>query len=690
MRRPVRLAVALLALCFVQDAAPQTSVLSAPYKKWLDEEVAYIIKPLERDVFLKLQSDRERDLFIEAFWRQRDPNPGLKENAFKKEHYRRLEFANKYFGRSSPRPGWMTDRGRIHIILGEPGDIQRFTGTQGVYPSEIWFYQDKQNLGLETGFHILFYQDGGVGDFRLYSPAINGPQALLTAYTGSPSDYVSAYEQLRELVPALAEVSMSLIPGEGNPMFGRPSLVSDTLIRRVESLPQAMVEDTYARKFLEFKDLVEVEYSANYIDSRSLVHVLRDPGGLYFLHFAVEPRRLSIADSGSGMRVNLKVNGTVSTIDGKMIYQFDRAIAVTISDAQKVEALKMPFNYNDMFPLIPGTFKFSVLIKNETSKEFTSLEEQVVVPAAPLAIQMTAPILGYKVAAADAARKRLKPFQIGATQVYCQPGLVFSRTDTLTVAYQLFGLTSAQKDAAVVRYTITRFAVPGQAAPPPMERTRPLREYEDQAGILESFPLADFVPANYILKVAVSADGRDLISASDEFAVSHQTDIPRPWLYSRLIPDAADAASDLIIGTQLLNSGRAEEARTHLERASQKKPDSEDAALSLAQAYLSLGEVPRILPLLEPFLAAKEPKYEIFVLAGRAYGKLGQYEKAIAVLDQTVTRFGINTMLLNEMGDAYARLGRVREARAAYEKSLQLDPKQPEILKKAGALRDKK
>jgi tetratricopeptide (TPR) repeat protein len=434
-----------------------------------------------------------------------------------------------------------------------------------------------------------------------------------------------------------------------------------------------------------------VEYSANYLDSNSLVHVLRDPGGLYFVHFAIEPKRLSIAESDSGYAVNLKVNGTVSTLDGKMIYQFDRAVALTLTEAQKAEAGRTPFDYHDMFPLIPGTYKISVLIKNESSKEFTSLEERVVVPAAAPGLQMTAPILGYKVAKADAARKRLKPFQVGATQVYCQPGRVFARSDTLTAAFQLFGLTPAQKDAAVVRYTISRSAAAGQPAPSPVETTRPLREYADPAGVLESFPLADFAPAHYALKVAVSVDGRDLISASDEFDVSYRTDIPRPWFYSRLIPDAADPASDLIVGTELVNSGRAAEARTYLERASQRKPDSEDAALALAQVYLSLGEASRVPPLLAPFLAAtKAPKYEIFVLAGQTYGKLGEYAKAIAVLDQAVTRFGVNAVLLNEIGENHARLGQVREALAAYDKSLQLNPKQPEIQKKAAALREKK
>ncbi|MCK7477373.1 MAG: GWxTD domain-containing protein [Candidatus Moduliflexus flocculans] len=74
------------------------------YRAWLEEEVVYIVAPMERDVFLKLQSDRERDLFIEAFWKQRDPNTGTPENEFKTEHARRIAHANRYLGRDAPGP----------------------------------------------------------------------------------------------------------------------------------------------------------------------------------------------------------------------------------------------------------------------------------------------------------------------------------------------------------------------------------------------------------------------------------------------------------------------------------------------------------------------------------------------------------------------------------------------------------
>src|SRR4030065_1386424 len=96
------------------------------YRLWLDEEVVYIITSKERDVFRKLETDKERDIFIEAFWKHRDPTPGTPRNELKEEHFRRLSYAKEYYGRGTPRPGWMTDRGRIYIILGPPQNIATF------------------------------------------------------------------------------------------------------------------------------------------------------------------------------------------------------------------------------------------------------------------------------------------------------------------------------------------------------------------------------------------------------------------------------------------------------------------------------------------------------------------------------------------------------------------------------------
>src|ERR1700730_3922740 len=96
--------------------------LDTPYKKWLQEEVPYIISDEERAAFLQLQTNEEREQFIEAFWQRRDPTPDTVENEFKEEHYRRIAYTNERF--ASGIPGWRTDRGRIYIIWGKPDEIE--------------------------------------------------------------------------------------------------------------------------------------------------------------------------------------------------------------------------------------------------------------------------------------------------------------------------------------------------------------------------------------------------------------------------------------------------------------------------------------------------------------------------------------------------------------------------------------
>ena len=74
-----------------ENAKALKQELSKTYKKWLDEDVIYIISDEERKAFKQLSNDEERDQFIEAFWQRRDPTPDTEENEFKEEHYRRIE-----------------------------------------------------------------------------------------------------------------------------------------------------------------------------------------------------------------------------------------------------------------------------------------------------------------------------------------------------------------------------------------------------------------------------------------------------------------------------------------------------------------------------------------------------------------------------------------------------------------------
>src|SRR6266849_2011135 len=150
--------------------------LGDQYKNWLDEDVTYIITPEERQAFLQLSTNEEREQFIEQFWLRRDPTPDSPENEFKEEHYRRIAYTNEHF--SSGLPGWKTDRGRIYIMWGPATEIeshpaggayQRPTeeggGETSTYPFETWRYRYLEGIGQEV--IIEFVDTCMCGDYHM-------------------------------------------------------------------------------------------------------------------------------------------------------------------------------------------------------------------------------------------------------------------------------------------------------------------------------------------------------------------------------------------------------------------------------------------------------------------------------------------------------------------------------------------
>src|ERR1700740_2571708 len=151
--------------------------LDTPYKQWLNEDVVYIISPEERRAFLQLDTNEEREQFIEQFWLRRSSNPDLPDNDFKEEHYRRIAYANEHF--ASGIPGWKTDRGRMYIVWGPPDEIESHPtggtydrppeeggGTTSTYPWETWRWRYLEGMG-EQNVIMEFVDPTSTGEYRL-------------------------------------------------------------------------------------------------------------------------------------------------------------------------------------------------------------------------------------------------------------------------------------------------------------------------------------------------------------------------------------------------------------------------------------------------------------------------------------------------------------------------------------------
>lgn len=134
------------------------------YRKWLDEDVRWIITQSERAEFLRLTSDEARDEFVADFWKRRNPSPGTP-NPFKEEHYRRLAFSNEHF--AAKGPGWESDRGRIYILYGPPDLLDSRPSTTTRRATEVWTFRNWHGENKEVS--LRFVDECSCGDYRLLS-----------------------------------------------------------------------------------------------------------------------------------------------------------------------------------------------------------------------------------------------------------------------------------------------------------------------------------------------------------------------------------------------------------------------------------------------------------------------------------------------------------------------------------------
>ncbi len=380
-------------------AGGQTAAPGVRYDKWLAEEVTDIISPGEREVFGALVRDRDRDLFVEEFWRQRDPTPGTPENEYRTEHYRRIEYVNKRFGAGGALRGWRTDRGRTLIILGPPLDVQRFASADTA-PIEIWYYLTDLRWDMPTYFRLLFFQEYGADEFALYNPAADGPKRLVpfpdrwraaknivpgeeaAAKPNPPASWTPAdkraYEVLSTYVTSeAAEASISCFPGFSGP---GDAVRSAALIERIPALPLKRINDEYAREFLKSAAPAEVSYSINPVECRAEVAAARDAAGTLAVSYAIGPRTLTIDHFGDHYFAGIRTTITVMDEGGKSAFRDVRFTPVELSRTELEALSESSPEIDGSFPLGPGTYTVEILFENTVSKEFAAITKRLSIP----------------------------------------------------------------------------------------------------------------------------------------------------------------------------------------------------------------------------------------------------------------------------------------------------------------------
>jgi GWxTD domain-containing protein len=675
--------------------------LDEKYRVFLDE-VNVILTEAEEDAFLRMESDTQRDAFIERFWLARDPSVGTPQNEYKDEYYRRLEYVEKHYGRGTPRQGWQTDQGRMYLLLGEPMNVKTMPWTQQAYPAELWWYHANPRLGIPPFFYLIFFKRNGVGEFVLYSPLVDGPKALLNpAGTqamrqlqneefGRPAtiegEAGAAYDVLVGVDAELAQASFSLIPGDYGAQMGYASMRSQMMMGDIESIPEKIMP-TASWAYPILTGVVEADVRFETLPINTMAVPLLDPSGIPFLHFGVmtEGGRLNLNSYEGRWYLTFEVAGSLVDDQNRVIAGLRGADAsstkILQADLEEAEARRLrsgPLVYLDRLPIVGGVFDFDLILENNVSREFGRSEVRVEVPAPwPADLRSSPPVLAWAVFENpnhDPYSEHY-PFQVGPYSIVPAMNNSFSIDDGLMVFQQVY-LPPGHSGRLTATYALS---AGGEAI---LERT----EYVDPAtadrsGTINHVTMLDLegiAPGDYELVVDLEGDDRGPAS----FDVALEDRGPEAWapyLHMNLGPPPTDPGFAHQRAEQLRMLGQIEEAIEVLSSAVSRVDDPEILDLQVA-LMMEAGRYAEVAELLRPRLIQRPNDVGLLQTMAEVSSQMGRNADAIMYYERIrLVEADERTTILNPLASSYFGDGRNDKAREMLELSLQLEPNQPEI-----------
>jgi GWxTD domain-containing protein len=680
-RRFSPLALSVLAgACFLMLAASplpgQAKVkakdLAPQFQEWL-KLTTYIITDKELDVFLHLQNDRDRDIFIQAFWNMRDPTPATPQNEFKEEHLKRFKEADYRFHFGSSRAG------RIYIILGPPVSKTSIAGSLEVYPAEIWAYYGDTGKGIPTYFELCFFQYRNAGEYKLYSPVADGPAKLLVNSSNYPiTDYQALYEKLQNEQPELARVSLSIVPGD-MPYGYQPTLDSISYMAAILDSPKKGFDDRYATHFLNYRGVVSTEYLTNYMKSEGAVAILFDAEtGLAFCDFAIAPERLSLDyyEPKSEFSCNFIVDVNLRAGEN-VVLQYSKDYPLTIPEARIKETESMGICIADSFPVVEGKTRLTVLLRNTIGKEFSILERDIEVPPAAGPPRLLAPVFGAKTENSPAGARL--PFQAGGRKLQVDPKSTFVHADQISFMFSVSGLTrELWEDGSV------GIAVKGTSPAAPFEKnlTLPLKgqPFGRSLVISQSIGAADFPPDYYEMTLLLKdGPGKVLDEKKCQFIISPVNTLAHPLIASKAFSRTNVFMYHYMLAYQYSQTGQFDRAGEAYRRALAINPAYLLKVPEYAGFLLKVKKPEEARQIIEMVKDDANLKFQYFLIKGRALAGLGRYDEAILSLQEGNKIYNSDSGLLAVLGTCYYKTGEKQRALTALKASLSLNQDQPEV-----------
>jgi GWxTD domain-containing protein len=355
--------------------------LSKVYRKWLDEDVVYIITDEERQAFKQLSNDEERDNFIEAFWQRRDPTPDTEENEYKEEHYQRIAYANEHF--AAGVPGWKTDRGRIYIMYGKPDEIDSHPsggtyerpieeggGETSTFPFEDWRYRYIENIGQEV--IIEFVDTCMCGEYHMTLDRSEKDALLYTPNAG-----LTLWEQM-----GMANKTSRFNNG-GLERLGLGPESSTLQTKEFDRLEQyAKLNAPPPVKFSDLLEEVNTKVILNPMpfDVRTDFVKVTDDTVLVPVTIQMKNRDITFVNKDGVQQGTVNILGRFTTLTGKVVQTFEEPVQANVPAELLPSTAENAQVYWKAVPLRPGRYKLYVAVKDVNGDRKGVWSRSIMVP----------------------------------------------------------------------------------------------------------------------------------------------------------------------------------------------------------------------------------------------------------------------------------------------------------------------
>jgi GWxTD domain-containing protein len=506
--------------------------LSKPYKKWLDEDVVYIITDEERAAFKQLSNDEERDNFIEAFWQRRDPTPDTEENEYKEEHYQRIAYANEHF--AAGVPGWKTDRGRIYIVFGKPDEIESHPsggtyerpmeeggGETSTFPFEQWRYRYIEGIGQEV--IIEFVDSCMCGEYHMTMDRSEKDALLMTPNAG-----LTMWEQM-----GMANKAQRF-NGSGLERLGAGPESSMLASKEFDRLDQFFkLQQAPKVKFTDLEEAVNSKVILNPMpfDVRADFVKVTSDTVLVPVTIQMKNRDITFVNKEGVERGTVNIFGRLSTLTGKIVQTFEDTVQVDVPAELLPRTAENASVYWKALPLRPGRYKLNVAIKDVNGDRKGLWSRSIVVPEySEDKLATSTLILADQMEPVPTKAIGSGSFVIGTMKVRPRVApadgkpVTFKRDhdQKLNFWMQVYNLgvdEKTHKPSATFEYNITNVATNKQVVQQ-VENTDTMGNVGDQVTLQKSIKAANLQPGVYKIQIKVNDNvSKQTVDPSAVFAV---------------------------------------------------------------------------------------------------------------------------------------------------------------------------